>query len=576
MQKLLIGVCTLCILVQVVACASGEETASISGLVVLRADSSPVSGVTITSSAARQQIVSNADGTFQLGKIKSGTRVVFTAQAPGYAPVTKYIEAVSGAPNKLQFFLQPSETTTITLPNAGEPAVATTAGNPNGGTATLSIPPGSLITADGTIATGSAEVTMTYWDPASGRLYGPLPLLATGLNANDAPRSLTTRGMADVKVVQNGQELKVAPGQHVDLSFFIPPALQPLVSANLYAKTDVPHLFSGDANQGLWIEEGSLETGNLTFDSNTFSFVGALSHMSAWNLDVLNYNVGGCVQGQVVDSNLKPVAGANVRIWLLSVDEVADYLPASTDENGNYCMNIGTNGGTGSEAYQVNYYISSASDPEASNMCDPMPSFCKYRQYEDYIYEAQHNWVQECAMRNDAVCDDTRNGAISGTQGGSGQDAFCSPRPPCNKGTDTGTLMSQCSFYEVGGFGPRYAYADACTPSSPLVAIEACHFCPGTVPSGNCSGQSTKTPFTSFSQAPVEGGCGVLKTITFIPGDVTPDPPPVGTTVPLVCQANSPTTKHLGDACVPGTDTCCPVADGLVCQDLVCVPPKDG
>lgn len=48
------------------------------------------------------------------------------------------------------------------------------------------------------------------------------------------------------------------------------------------------------------------------------------------------------------------------------------------------------------------------------------------------------------------------------------------------------------------------------------------------------------------------------------------------TTAVQVCDPGAKTTRYLGDSCVAGTDTCCPVTSSVICEDLVCVPSTDG
>lgn len=466
---------------------------------------------------------SDAAGNFTVSVNPGDSNVIILkASNPNYAPqYTRVTSSGSMNPNgtdlsdkTASFVLHPvDKIVTITLPTGSQASVAVGFDAGEGNT-TLSIPADSLVKADGTLATGEAQVALTYWFPYTRTSDIPAPLSAVS-PTDSSIVSLRSLGMTDIQITQDNAELQVASDKELELSWKIAQ-----VDANGLVSADAnsiayPSLWYLDPNQALWVQNGNVKNAVLTYNASAKTFVAKLEHLSTWNIDWVDYP-SNCVKGALVTDRNRPVDSSEMLFWWAGLNNIPaenqlmDY-PFETDTSGNFCVNLAgaatrgwdTNlnaayivGGAPTEPYFISYSDpkDSACNPlaiEYTASCDnPMPNMC---------FEGDTKWAT----------------AFNKTASG---DTKCDLK--------TATLAS-------------------------------CHVCPGTTidPNNYCWIQPAEDRGEqTYVQPLIEGGCTDLGTIV-IP-------------TPSMCPSNG---GAQGEACK--ANICC--QKGLVCLDYLCVPPSD-
>lgn len=468
-------------------------------------------------------VTSDASGNFSV-VVNPGdsNTIILKATNPNYAP--QYVR-VSGngsmnpngtdlANKQTSFTLRPvDKIVTVTLPT-GSAAAVSVGFDAGEGNTTLSIPADSLVHADGTPATGEANVALTYWFPYTRTTDIPAPLSALS-PIDDGLVGLRSLGMTDIQITQAGAELQVAQDKNLELSWKIAQ-----VDANDLVQADAnslayPSLWYLDPNQALWLQNGSVKNAILELNVAERTFVAKLEHLSTWNIDWVDYP-SNCVQGALVTDRNRPVDNTDMLFWWAGLNNIPaenqlmDYA-FQTDASGKFCVNLAgaatrgwdtstqsayTAGGAPTEPYFISFTDpkDSACNPlsiDYTSSCDnPQPNMC---------FQGANRWAK------------TFNKTASGSQ-------------KCDLKT---------------------------------AALASCHVCPGTAvdPNNFCYIQPAQDRGTStYVQPLVTGGCTDLGTI------IVP--------TPSLCKGNNGTQ---GDACQ--ANICC--QKGLVCLDYLCVPPTD-
>jgi len=498
----------------------------------------PIENAAVTLASGNMDTMTDVNGAFTFAAPEPPTpSSSITVQASGYARSSRLLMGDNN--NVIIVMRAPQMVTSTRLPN-GKNKVATAHVSDGDGGATLTIPSNALIAPNGKPATGLVQIALTYWHPKKSLVSSPGALLTAGPGGTTL--ALESFGMVDIEVSQEGSLLQVANGTTLGLQFSVPKAQWLNLSARLKSSELQPNLYSLDMSTGLWKLEGTLANPNrLTFNASTGEFQTRLPHLSAWNMDGILPNEGGCVQGHAVNSAGAPAANTQVRVYFLDRDEVKDFV-ATTDGNGDYCANTGYTPPDNYAVEQVPYYVASADNVNNSKQCNPMPGYCS-----DCLFEPLY--CSNCASRSAFVCAD--NGAEL-TQWG---DNTCNALPVCN---------ASSSLAELAGCG--YKYLDSCGAKTPVVTINPCHFC-GAAPGACGAIVATGTSATYEMMAGINGGCEQLGTVVL---GGTPGSPPNPNTPSNTC----PQLKSLGEACDPkAVPVCC--ATGLVCLDYLCVPPSD-
>ncbi len=158
--------------------------------------------------------------------------------------------------------------------------------------------PANAVTLNGQPYTGTVNVLAAALDPSSPEMFDQMPGELLG-GMNDSLRLLRSFGMAAVELRDdNMNELQLAEGASVTLTFTIPPSLQ----------ADAPETidwWSFDEILGIWMHEGlAQKQGN--------QYIAQASHFSWWNCDIpQNFND---FHGSVNTSDGNPISDAQVNV----------------------------------------------------------------------------------------------------------------------------------------------------------------------------------------------------------------------------------------------------------------------
>ncbi len=168
----------------------------------------------------------------------------------------------------------------------------------------LSFPANGIKKADGTIYNGDVTVAAKWLDPTADNVTELMPGNLFGLNNKVEEVALATYGMMAVELFgENGEELNVADGKKVELSFPLP------ADMGSTAPDEIPLWSFEDAQYGIWVEEGkATRQGDF--------YVGEVSHFSFWNCDAPFPIV--FVEGRLLTDNGAPIADAVVKVQVAS------------------------------------------------------------------------------------------------------------------------------------------------------------------------------------------------------------------------------------------------------------------
>ncbi len=274
--------------------------------------SGPIAGVTVEVNGV--SATTDSKGEFAI-QTSSGPAVASFA-ADGYLPTVRKVTIADGSPTASHVTLRERA--------AATPVNADTGGMVSGSrNATVMIDPGALSSPGGASVTGMVDVHLTPVDPSVSDEVQALTGSFEGRSTGDVSL-LESFGMVDVTIMQGEDELQVAPGETLEIRIPAPAGIEP---GELPAT--IP-LWSLDEGTGQWVEEGT-----ATLDPVSNTYVGEISHMSAWNADKTAEAT--CITGVAVDENGDPIEGAEVDAKGL------DYFgssSASTVEGGRFYLAV--------------------------------------------------------------------------------------------------------------------------------------------------------------------------------------------------------------------------------------------
>ncbi|MEO6327075.1 MAG: PKD domain-containing protein [Thermoanaerobaculia bacterium] len=249
----------------------------------------PVAAVTVTAGGRTGQ--TNGQGFFTLDNVPANTRTLVNFEKPGYVPLTKVIQVVTGQGSFLDVNLGATKITgTISAANGGAVTV------PGGGSITIG--PNSLVSGNGTPYTGTANVALTPFDPTNPAELNAFPGKFEGVTKTGQTIFIVTFGFMDVTVTGTTGPLQLAAGKTATLQIPVPASI---LSA---APSTLPEWYF-DPTDGKWKEEGT-----FTLAGNVYQ--GTIPHFSIWNCDV---GAARCtITGRVVDLTGAPVTCARVSL----------------------------------------------------------------------------------------------------------------------------------------------------------------------------------------------------------------------------------------------------------------------
>lgn len=256
-------------------------------------------------------------GSYQLGNVPKGERVLATFKKAGYVSTQKVTKVFAG------------KTTTLHAKLATISVEKTISSNTGGTVSTqgaeVVIPSNAFEDEAGNPFSGEASVRATYFDPTKSDFTELFPGQFMGIPESGSQEvPIESFGFIDVGVSSGTQDLKLREGKQATITL-------PLPEAILSQAPETIPLWYYDENTGQWMEEGS-----ATKVGNTY--VGNVSHFSSWNADCLYQTA--TITGRVVDQDGKPLH--RVRVTAIGQDytgATVDY----TDQDGRFSIEVKPN-----------------------------------------------------------------------------------------------------------------------------------------------------------------------------------------------------------------------------------------
>jgi hypothetical protein len=240
----------------------------------------------VTVNVAGQSATANDQGWFSISNIASGSRVLATFSKNGYVTTQRMAEVRVGSSSFLDV--------TMAQAIAAQSLDATAGGIITQSGGSVNIGANSLIDAQGNAFTGTADVSVTPFDPTVGSNREVFPGNFAGLVGGEE-KPFESYGFMDVTVTGSGP-LQLASGKTATIEIPIP-------AADVASAPDTIDLWYYDTADGYWKQEGTAtKVGSV--------YRGTVSHFSDWNADYL-YDQA-YLTGRVVNAEGTPQVGATV------------------------------------------------------------------------------------------------------------------------------------------------------------------------------------------------------------------------------------------------------------------------
>lgn len=249
-------------------------------------------GVTVT--VGGQTADTNDQGWFSIANVAPGDRVPVQFSKNGYAPAYQITEVQVG---RSSFVEAPMGA--VDVSQSISTASGGTVTTPDGGA--IEITADSLVDSQGNTFTGTANVTLTVFDPSDDIEANAFPGEYIGISVAGETVSIKSLGFMDISVTGSSGDLQLAAGETATVKIPVPISMQEAA-----ASMGTCPLWHFDTETGYWQEEGQ-----GTYDPASGCFVGTISHFSVWNNDVSYPRA--YISGRVVDSSGNPVQGAQVK-----------------------------------------------------------------------------------------------------------------------------------------------------------------------------------------------------------------------------------------------------------------------
>ena len=242
----------------------------------------PVSGVNVRSGTAT--VVANDGGWFAITNVTTAARVLVTFSKAGYVSTQRATQVRSLDSSFMEVVMVQAS-----LPQTLD---ATLGGSITDGVGRVTIAANSLVDAQGNPFTGTAEVSLTTFDPTVDSTRDSFPGDFAGLVGGEE-RPFESFGYLDVAVTGGGP-LQLATGSMATLDIPIPPS-------EIARAPDTIDLWYYDLSDGFWKRDGTAtKAGDV--------YTGAVEHFSYWNADRAydKFNL----KGLVVTTGVRGVSGA--------------------------------------------------------------------------------------------------------------------------------------------------------------------------------------------------------------------------------------------------------------------------
>jgi len=232
----------------------------------------------VSVSVSDQTATTDEQGWFTLSDVPVSDRALVTFSKTGYVDTQRVIEVIDDEISPLDAVL--SQTGTVQSLDASAGGTV----SHNGGS--VEIGANSLVDPTGSPFTGTAQASLTSFDPTVESQREAFPGNFAGL-VDGTEKPFESYGFMDVSVTGSG-ELQLAPGETSTVEIPIP-------TAQVDTAPETIPLWYYDTSDGYWKQEGTAtKVGNV--------YRGTITHFSTWNADYLYEQayLTGTVKTQVV------------------------------------------------------------------------------------------------------------------------------------------------------------------------------------------------------------------------------------------------------------------------------------
>ena len=397
-------------------------------------------------------------------------------------------------------------------------------------------------------ANGNVIINATFWEPGQTMASNPGEMLANDPNTN-LLTALVSQGMFTLTATQNGEVLQINPAVTLTVTVKVSPEVKAQIASQGPPGTEgiYSHMFylqeSPGPDIGTWVLEPAA---TLSYDATQGIFTAQLPHLTSWNIDQYVFALpdGGCARGRVINQCGNPVPNQNVFIMSPSYEDTGRF-PATTDTNGNYCIDTGDYARGGQ---YMPYFISDAANPNNTSMCNPLPADATNT---CYLGNGADWWTGACSsLPIDCFSPDVCPNAY-----GTCSPDFSSCSAPNNN-------PSGGSCYDTAG-NPQTCAGSTCT--MPAALIQPCAFC-GTTGTGAQSPEEVAANAWAIANQnnPI---CYNAGTGNFEVPNFTNCAPLATITIRDSHSKSEGQTCGPQDCCVPN-----PGEPALQCSDQICVP----
>ncbi len=212
-----------------------------------------------------QAVLTNEQGYFTVDRLGASEHRVVSFEKNGYVPTAERVVIREGVTGDIEVYMRRTAVSqTVSAQSGG------TVGN---GGASVTIGGGDLINADGTPFRGTAQVSLTPFDPTTEAGLDAFPGDFEGVKADGTKEPLMSYGYVDITVSDgSGNPLQLREGATAQIRIPIPLSLQADAPATM-------PLWWFDPSDGQWHE-----TGTMRRDGTVYT--GEIEHFSIYNSDV--------------------------------------------------------------------------------------------------------------------------------------------------------------------------------------------------------------------------------------------------------------------------------------------------
>lgn len=260
----------------------------------------------------------NDQGYYSLAEVPEAADLMVTFSRDGYVPTARFTHVRIGESNTMDVVLGAHLAKQNIAAMQGGTIQA-------GDLANVTFKPNSLVDANGQPFTGTAQVSVTPFDPTTEAGMAAFPGRFEGIRKDGSVTGLRSLGFMDVTITDGqGGKLQLAPGATADVTF--PIAAQ----SRGDAPNEIP-LWYFDVNDGKWKEDGKAYRAGNTYK-------GTVSHFTIWNCDLAAWRSRVCGRVVYCNDHGRFVQGAKVTVtnmrsgWSSGED--------STGPAGDFCIPV--------------------------------------------------------------------------------------------------------------------------------------------------------------------------------------------------------------------------------------------